>query len=615
LLVVKREVVLALARMKRVFIVGLGDDREKVVRFLQEAGVLHVEPSAKLSGEAEKQNTLIVQDVRRVGQIYESMKSYGKSKQKGTADCSDDEIISKCEKALESLQEVKNRKQTLEKNIADLSIWGDFDTEYVLALERDGVFVQRFRAEGILPSELNIPDDVFMEVVSDKPSLQFITVRLGHPVELPWAAPLRLPEEGLQKAKEEIALLMERESQIVHELFLLAERIDIIKKQYLDRLSEADFTECLGTLYSEGFLFGLQGWAPADIENVFLNQIATSELAILVKMRDPLEDETPPTLFKNNWFFKRIEPLLKLYGSPGYRDLDPSYFFAPFMILFFGICLGDAGYGAVFLLASIFIRKRFGHLSPSLPVVMRLCEAFSISAIVIGILTGSVFGHWVFTREWIVVDLDQQHGDPMILFYASLGLGVIHLSTSYLMGVLQSSSRIVQFQKLGLLGVLWGGSCLISQRIWFTDSSAVLHNWLFYGGIGFLACGLLLTFLFASDSKRLLVRFGLGLWNIYGLTGLVGDLLSYARLFGLGIATTAIAAVMNDLAGMVHQAAGSVIGAILGVLVLVLGHTFNLLLSILGSTVHSARLHFVEAFKSFFQGGGIEYKPFKVERG
>lgn len=183
------------------------------------------------------------------------------------------------------------------------------------------------------------------------------------------------------------------------------------------------------------------------------------------------------------------------------------------------------------------------------------------------------------------------------------------------MGAFQSSSKNEQFQKLGLLGVLWGGACLISQRIWFTDPSLTMNHLLYYGGFGFLTCGLLLTFLFASDSKRLIVRLGLGLWSVYGLTGLVGDLLSYARLFGLGIATTAIASVMNDLAGMVHQAGGTIVGPILAVLVLVLGHTFNLLLSILGSTVHSARLHFVEAFKSFFQGGGIEYKPFKVERG
>jgi V/A-type H+/Na+-transporting ATPase subunit I len=120
---------------------------------------------------------------------------------------------------------------------------------------------------------------------------------------------------------------------------------------------------------------------------------------------------------------------------------------------------------------------------------------------------------------------------------------------------------------------------------------------------------------FASDSKKIGTRLGLGLWNVYGLTGLVGDLLSYARLFGLGIATTAIASVMNDLAAMVYAAAGKLTGSAFAVMILVIGHAFNLLLSILGSTVHSARLHFVEAFKSFFKGGGIEYKPFKIERG
>jgi len=92
-------------------------------------------------------------------------------------------------------------------------------------------------------------------------------------------------------------------------------------------------------------------------------------------------------------------------------------------------------------------------------------------------------------------------------------------------------------------------------------------------------------------------------------------LLSYARLFGLGIATSAIASVMNQLANMALTGAGPILGVPLALLIVVLGHTFNLALSLLGSTVHSARLHFVEAFKSFFEGGGVEYKPFKIERG
>ena len=168
---------------------------------------------------------------------------------------------------------------------------------------------------------------------------------------------------------------------------------------------------------------------------------------------------------------------------------------------------------------------------------------------------------------------------------------------------------------MGLLCVLLGGTLLISKNIWFSTPASPLNLPFYYGGVGCLAAGFLLTLLFASDHRNWGVRIALGLWNVYGLTGLIGDLLSYARLFGLGIATGAIAAVMNQLAGMVVAAAGPYLGTALGIMVILLGHTFNLLLGILGSTVHSARLHFVEAFKSFFEGGGTDYKPFRIERG
>lgn len=606
---------MAIAKMRRVFIVGLNDEKERTLRVLQDIGVLHVEPFTRLSSAAEEQNTHIAQNVRRIGQIYESLKDYRNPKEKSETFFSGEEILLRAGSILERLQELKNRKQTLEKLITELSVWGDFDTDYLKALEEQNLFIQRFRAEGVSQSEQVFPEDVFVQIVSHKPALLFFTIRMGHPVDLPWAVPLRRPEKGLEKVKEEYTSLVTEESKALKELSLLASRIDALRKVYFATLSEVKFRECLGSLYADGLLFGVQGWLPADGEKDFFDKVTSTGLAITISTRDPLENETPPTLFKNNRFIRRIEPLLKLYGFPGYRDLDPSYFFAPFMILFFGICLGDAGYGIVFLVASMWIKKRFGHLSPSLPMVLKLCEAFSISAIIIGLLTGSIFGHWIFPRQWIAVDLDKDHGNPMILFYASLGLGVIHLSLSYVMGIFQSFSRFDRFQKVGLLCVLWGGACLISQRIWFSDPVSVLNQWLHYSGVALVALGVVLTFLFTSDSKKLIVRLGLGLWGIYGLTGLVGDLLSYARLFGLGIATTAIAAVMNDLAGMVHRAAGPVAGSAFAVFILILGHTFNLLLSILGSTVHSARLHFVEAFKSFFQGGGTEYKPFKVERG
>ncbi|HOE16200.1 MAG TPA: V-type ATPase 116kDa subunit family protein [Syntrophorhabdaceae bacterium] len=606
---------MAIAKMKRVFLIGPVEEREKAMELLQDVGVVHVEPAAKISGELEKRNAALQQEVRRVHQVYEEMNRFEAGEAKTHAAVPDDQMVSYCESRLFELQEVQNRKQSLQKLVSELNTWGNFEPEKIQELEREGIYVQRFRIEGRLPPDFHAPEDAYMEVVSEKPAYSFFTIRIGGTVDIPNAIHLRLPEMGLARALDELSALREEEARLVDECKDAKSSIGALKEQYNIVLNEANYIEHLGTLYSEEHLFGLQGWVPADLEDGLMKGIGASKLPLMVTTRDPLEDETPPTLFRNNWFIRRIEPLLNLYGLPSYKSLDPSYFFAPFMVLFFGICLGDAGYGLVFLLASSWIKKKWGHLSKEMPLVMKLCQAFSVSAIVIGLLTGSVFGYSFTNREWVLVDLDIDVGNPMILFYASLGLGVLHLSFSYLLGMLEAQSRNDMLQKLGLMLVLWGGAFLISRNIWFLDPASRFNEPFNYAGWGLLLAGVILTFLSASDSKKWVVRIGLGFWGVYGLTGLVGDLLSYARLFGLGIATTAIAAVMNQLAGMVYNAAGPIIGAVFAVLLLILGHTFNLALSILGSTVHSARLHFVEAFRSFFRGGGIQYKPFKVERG
>jgi V/A-type H+/Na+-transporting ATPase subunit I len=601
--------------MKRVFIIGPSDQKETVLQYLQEAGVIHVEPAAKMTGDWEKKNASVLQEVRRIGQICEGVSRFHKRQPKLPVQVPEAELLSFCEQKLAMLQELQNRKQSLSKLISELRPWGDFDPEELRSLERDGIYVQRFRMEGRPRTPVQFPEDAFVEVVSEKPVMHFYTVRLGGPVDIPQATPLRHPEGGLKAAQRELEEMSEREERLMAELAGAADRIEVLKRQHLSALNEASYIEHLGRLYAEELLFGVQGWVPVDLEAGLLKKIESSGLPLLARTRDPLEEETPPTLLKNNWFIRLIEPVLKLYGLPAYSSLDPSYFFAPFMILFFGICLGDAGYGLVFLLVSTWIKKKWGHLAKGLPLAMKLCQAFSVSAILIGVITGSVFGYSFKNREWVLVDLDLDVGNPMILFYSSLGLGLLHLTLSYLLGVLRASSRHEQLQKLGLVGVLWGGAFLISRSIWFSEPTSVANAPFEYAGWGLLGLGLFLTFLFASDSKKWLVRIGLGLWSVYRLTGLIGDLLSYARLFGLGIATTAIAAVMNQLAGMAYEATGPILGIFFAILLLILGHAFNLALSALGSTIHSARLHFVEAFKSFFQPGGIEYKPFKVERG
>ncbi|MBN1829410.1 MAG: hypothetical protein JW884_09740 [Deltaproteobacteria bacterium] len=606
---------MAIARMTRVFIAGPTDNQSETLRLLQDMGVVHVEPAAEMAGEFEKKNSEFLAKVKKLDQVIAALERFRVRKTKAPIEIADADLAAYAEEKLSKLQEVESRVQSLERLKTDLSLWGNFDVAHIRALEEAGICIRRYRMEAKKWEGFHPPDGLLLEVVAEKQGVLFYTLSLEDQPDIPQASILGWPEFSLDEVKEELRRLMEQMESLTIDLAGVAERAEVIKKQLIATLNEAAYTGNMATLHREPYLFGLQGWVPQDQEAVFQEKMAASKLPLRVVTRKPLEDEEPPVLIRNNWFIQRIEPLLKLYGNPKYHHLDPSYFFAPFMVLFFGICLSDAGYGLVFYLTAYAIGKKWGNKVEGLSLVIKLCKAFALASLVIGIMTGSLFGYNFENRSWILLDIDVNVGNPMILFYLSLGLGVIHLSLSYLMGILQAFYFYIKMQKLGLILVLWGGVLLIARNIWFAEPASALHMPLYYGGIGVLAIGLLLTLLFANDSKNWAARLGLGLWNIYGLTGLVGDLLSYARLFGLGIATSAIASVMNQLANMALAGAGPIIGVPLALIIVILGHTFNLALSLLGSTVHSARLHFVEAFKSFFEGGGVEYKPFKIERG
>jgi len=585
------------------------------MRFLQEFGVVHVEPAAEMAGEFEKKNAALLVRVKRLDQVIKEVQRFRGRKTATPLTIADEELAPYAEEKIFALQEMESRTASLERLQADLSLWGNFNLAQIRALEEAGVCVRRYRMEAKKWEAFQPPDGLYLGVVHEKQGVLFYTLSIGNPPDIPQAAMLAWPDLSLNDVAAELRGLAAQMEALTIELAGVDERAEVMKKQLFAALNEVAYTGNMATLHRETYLFGLQGWIPADQEAAFQEKTAASKLPLRVVTRKPLNDEEPPVLIRNNWFIQRIEPLLKLYGNPKYRHLDPSYFFAPFMVLFFGICLSDAGYGLAFYLAAYAMGKKWGDKVEGLPLVIKLCKAFAVASVIVGLITGSFFGYNFENRSWILIDIDVNAGDPMILFYLSLGLGVIHLTFSYLMGIMQARYFHEKMQKLGLIFVLWGGALMIARSVWFAAPASALHMPLYYGGTGALAIGILLTLLFANNSKKWALRLGLGLWNVYGLTGLVGDLLSYARLFGLGIATSAIASVMNQLANMALAGAGPIIGVPLALIIVVLGHVFNLALSLLGSTVHSARLHFVEAFKSFFEGGGVEYKPFKIERG
>ncbi|MEN6638231.1 MAG: hypothetical protein ABFC95_03435, partial [Smithella sp.] len=366
---------MAIAKMNRIFLVGPSVHREETVRFLQRAGVVHLEPVQPLAGEGEKEASAALLRLRRVGQIEDAVSRYRRREERQPVDCPDEELVRFAEDALTVLQETANRRQALERLADDLAPWEDFDPEVLRHLEENGVWIKRWRMDRKKRAELIIPDDVFAGIVSEKPGILFYTISLKGPVDVPAASPLPLPEISLNEAKREIERLKAEEESLASRLAGIALRADVLKAQVASALNEAHYLEQMGTLYAEHYLFGLQGWIPKDHVHDFLREIEREHLPLQCELRDPLPEEEPPVLLKNNWFIRRIEPLLKLYGSPKYRDLDPSYFFAPFMVLFFGICLSDAGYGVVLYLVAHAIGRKWSGKVEGLPLVIKLCKA------------------------------------------------------------------------------------------------------------------------------------------------------------------------------------------------------------------------------------------------
>jgi len=205
----------AIAKMRRIFLIGPLDEREKAMQSLQDMGVVHVEPTARISGELEKRNTALQQEVRRVHQVCEEIDRFKAGEAKTHAEVPDDRLVSYCESRLLELQEVQNRKQSLQKMVSELNVWGNFEPEAIQELERDGIYVQRFRIEGKLPPDFSVPEDAYVEVVSEKPVYSFFTIRIGGPVDIPNAIHLRLPEMGLARALDELSALREEEARLV----------------------------------------------------------------------------------------------------------------------------------------------------------------------------------------------------------------------------------------------------------------------------------------------------------------------------------------------------------------------------------------------------------------
>ncbi len=363
--------------------------------------------------------------------------------------------------------------------------------------------------------------------------------------------------------------------------------------------------------------FILEGWIKASEVKILENKVGKVFPELEIAISSPAPRVQPPVALKNRSWIKPFEFITRLYGMPNYFEFDPTPFLMPFFALFFGLCITDAGYGLILLLLGLLVLKRV-KLEPEQKLIFKVFILCGILIVLLGILMGSIFcldfDHLprmlVFLQGFRRFMIFDPLKNIMLFLGLCLGLGVIQIYFGILLKVISQlkRKRIAEalFQELPwiflLTGlILWLGGSLGG----LPDSILSLAKIFSLGGAGtlFLSAG--------WGTKNIFLRLGKGLFKLYGTVGMLGDILSYSRLLALGLATTVIGMAVNIIADLFSKV--PFIGVLLGLVIVVLGHGFNLFINSLSAFAHTLRLQFVEFFTKFYENGGELFQPFKLE--
>ncbi len=514
-------------------------------------------------------------------------------------------------------------RTTVEERIAaaheaakQAAVWGDFDAARIEALKEAGYTLRFFQS-----SSKAFDPEWGIKVNEKEGKTYFVAVseysENSDYSELPVteiAQPEKSEKQWLQEVEHLNGLLAAANARI--EAWQKA-NVEDIKAQLVEARQQIDWQRVqLSTdKLADGALCLIEGFCPIDKEPA-LNEMLNSA-QVYYEAEEPTKEDNTPIELKNNFYTRLFEPITRLYSLPNYAELDPTPFFAPFFMLFFGLCLGDGGYGLVVLLAGLAVIFK----APKLKEWGWLGVFMGITTMVVGILTGMFFGinleevavlapikQYFITETNATVHFMGGAYHPMMVFAILIGIFQI----LFAMGFKVVKITLRDGFKYAAYDCAWLVA-LVTLIVWaiFAGSLSTIGLYSIYAILGL--CAMFIMFYSNPDRKVLLLNIGGGLWGTYNMvSGLLGDVLSYIRLFALGLAGGILGNVFNALALQAGGACPSWIGWLPTLLILVFGHSLNFALCLISSVVHPMRLTFVEFYKNAgFEGGGKEYKPFK----
>ena len=605
-----------ITKMKKLTFLVYHKEYEEFLNSLRELGVVHI--VEKQQGAAD--NTELQENIRLFNRLAATLKLLQNQKHEKNAVIATEggtatrgmQVLDEVDALQTEHGKLSQQLQSYAKEKEVLEVWGNFEPTGIQKLKDAGYIIGFYScSEGNYKEEWETEyNAMIVNRISSK--VFFVTVtKAGQEVDLD-VEQAKLPAYSLSR----LEALYDTTEQAIEgnekKLVALSETdIPSLKAALKELQSQIEFSKVvLSSEQTAGDkLMLIEGWAPAyskvEIE-AYLN-----DAHVYYEITDPMPGDNVPIRLNNKGFFAWFEPICKLYMLPKYNELDLTPFFAPFFMVFFGLCLGDSGYGLFLFLGATAYRLLAKKVTPSMKSIISLIQVLSASTFFCGLLTGTFFGANIYDLDWPIVQR-LKHAvlmDNNDMFWLSLILGVIQILFGM---VLKAVNQTIQFGFKYAIATIGWIILLVSTAVSALFSSSELLS---MGGTAYkvvLCISGAMIFLFNTPGKNIFMNIGLGLWDSYNMvTGLLGDVLSYVRLFALGLSGGILAGVFNSLA--VGMSPDNVIaGPIVMVLIFVIGHAINMFMNVLGAMVHPMRLTFVEFFKnSGYEGGGKEYKPFK----
>lgn len=616
-------------RMKKFTFLVTNSEYEGFIASLRELGVVHIQQLQEGAGSRELQDAMELEQRYKAAMLAldAAAKTYVGVRVPdhvggGTAPL---EVLDTLEGLQVTLSRLAHDIDETDKNIKALEPWGDFAPESLDMLrEKSGMHACFFRCSN-KNFKQDWGDSCFAIPVNEVDKrVYFIT--FSEEVPDIQAERLFLPAGTLEGYRQQRADLLKRtEEAQAHILYINACLRDALEQGRVAAQNDIQLSRVrLSDRQVAGDALRLMlGWVRADRTDGLVAYLEKEH--IYYEMEDPAFEDDVPVQLTNGSYTRLFEPILKMYSLPNYHDIDPSVFFAPFFMLFFGLCLGDGGYGLLVLLGGLFLAAKgtgdmrdYGRLGVWLGLTTAVC----------GLLTGTVFGVDLTKQDWAVLASVKPY------FLNDNGVGLIFGYSP--MMVISVCLGLVQV----LLGMVLKGCKAIKNYGWpyavgtFGWVVAIVSAVALYGlpacGVGLpvfvqyfllvlIGISALAIFFYNNPAgyRRpalgLLSNIGGGVWSTYGMaTGLLGDLLSYIRLFALGLTGGVLGGVFNSLAYDMTSSLPWTIRWLPMVIILLAGHGITFALSMISAFVHPMRLTFVEFFKNAdFSGGGKEYAPFK----